>query len=153
MRPAIFSLALVFALLNTTALSRADVAQPRLPTITLTIGDNELTTEVADEPAERNTGMMFRQSMADGEAMLFVMDVVGPVGFWMRNTTVPLSIAYVNAAGLIMEIHDLQPLDESTVRSEFSGIAYAIEVPQGWFSRVGIYPGTMVDGLPPALGE
>jgi hypothetical protein len=81
------------------------------------------------------------------------MDSVGPVSFWMRNTIVPLSIAYVNSVGMILEIHDLQPLDETSVSSKFSSIAYAIEVPQGYFSRVGIYPGTSVEGLPTVAAE
>ncbi len=149
MRSAIFSsLFLVLLALNPATL-RADTPQPRLPTITLTIGAEKLVAEVADDPAERNTGMMFRTTMADGEAMLFVMDEVAPVSFWMRNTLVPLSIAYVNAVGIIMEIHDLQPLDETAVDSNFENIGYAIEVPQGYFSRVGIYPGQSVEGLPP----
>ncbi len=148
MRTALFPILLAFTVFATAVPGRADTPQAKLPTITLTIGSEKLTTEVADETSERNAGMMFRDSMADGDAMLFVMDSVGPVSFWMKNTTVPLSIAYVNSAGIIMEIHDLQPLDETSVDSEFSSIAFAIEVPQGYFSRVGIYPGTLVEGLP-----
>lgn len=153
MRSAFFSLLLFVGALLSPGVLRADAPQPTLPTVILTIGSEKLLTEVADEPAERNTGMMFRETMADGEAMLFVMDRVGPVSFWMRNTSVPLSIAYVNPAGIIMEIHDLQPLDETPVDSEFSSIAYTIEVPQGYFGRAGIYPGMSVGGLPAFPGE
>ncbi len=153
MRSALLPLLLLLTSAATSVPGRADTPQPRLPTITLTIGSEKLLTEVADDPAERNTGMMFRKAMNDGDAMLFVMDTVGPVSFWMRNTTVPLSIAYVNSMGTILEIHDLQPLDETSVNSEFASIAYAIEVPQGYFSRVGIYPGTSVEGLPPLPAE
>ncbi|MGC1481983.1 MAG: DUF192 domain-containing protein [Chthoniobacterales bacterium] len=149
MHPAFFRHCLLLSLLFQSTLSFADVPQPKLPTISLIIGTETLVAEVADDPNERNTGMMFRESMADGAGMLFVMDRVGPVSFWMRNTTVPLSIAYLNTAGVIMEIHDLQPHDETSVNSEFQNIAYTIEVPQGWFSRVGIFPGQVVDGLPP----
>lgn len=149
MRSAIFSAFFLILLTLSPATTRADVPQPRLPTITLKIGPQELTTEVADEPAERNIGMMYRKEMADGEAMLFVMPEAAPVSFWMRNTLVPLSIAYLNTAGVIMEIHDLEPLDETSVSSNFENIGYAIEVPQGYFSRVGIYPGQSVEGLPP----
>lgn len=143
--PTIFLAALALALGS----GRAETPQPRLPTITLTIGQQKLATEVADEPVERNTGMMYRKTMADGEAMLFVMDEAAPVSFWMRNTLVPLSIAYVNSVGVVMEIHDLQPLDETPVDSVFQNIGYAIEVPQGWFSRAGVSPGQSVEGLPP----
>ncbi len=149
MRCVIFSLFFLAVFTLRPIALRADAPQPRLPTITLSIGDQKLAAEVADEPAERNTGMMFRKTMADGEAMLFVMDEAAPVNFWMRNTLVPLSIAYVNTVGIIMEIHDLQPLDETSVGSTFNNIGYAIEVPQGYFSRAGIYPGQSVEGLPP----
>lgn len=149
MRAVIFSFFFLAVFTLGPAPARAEAPQPRLPTITLTIGQEKLATEVADEPAERNTGMMFRKTMADGEAMLFVMDEAAPVSFWMRNTLVPLSIAYINSVGVIMEIHDLQPLDETAISSTFENIGYAIEVPQGYFSRAGIYPGQSIDGLPP----
>lgn len=126
----------------------AGTAQPKLPTVELQVGTAKLVAEVADEEHEREKGMMFREDLADGEGMVFVMDRPGPAAFWMRNTTVPLSIAYVNSAGLILEIHDLEPLNERSVQSAFGSVAYAIEVPQGWFSRVGVYPGTRVTGLP-----
>jgi len=126
--------------------------QPKLPTISLTIADKTLATEVADDEVERETGMMFRKSMADGTAMLFVLEAPQHAAFWMRNTLIPLSVAYLNASGMILEIHDLQPKDETPVNSQFDTIAYAIEVPQGWFTRNGILPGVAVKGLPPAPG-
>lgn len=127
----------------------ADEPQAKLSTIPLTIGGKTLTTEVADEEPEREKGMMFRREMADGTAMLFVFDAPQPAAFWMKNTLVPLSVAYVNSAGLILEIHDLQPKDERPVKSQFETIAYAIEVPQGWFAKNNILPGSRVGGLPP----
>lgn len=122
--------------------------QPKLPTITLSVGDKTLATEVADDEAEREKGMMFRKEMPDGTAMLFVLDAPQKPAFWMRNTFIPLSVAYVNTFGMIMEIHDLQPKDERPVSADFDSILYAIEVPQGWFSKNGILAGSMVKGLP-----
>ncbi|HEY8900451.1 MAG TPA: DUF192 domain-containing protein [Chthoniobacterales bacterium] len=137
-------------LFSGTVLSQVpDKPQPKLPTISLSIGDRKLATEVADDDTERETGMMFRTEMADGTAMLFVFNVPQRRGFWMKNTIIPLSVAYLNASGMILEIHDLQPKDERAVTSQFDTIAYAIEVPQGWFSKNGILPGSMVTGLPP----
>lgn len=130
-------------------LHAADEAQPKLPTISLTIAGKALVTEVADEDPEREKGMMFRPKMADGEAMLFIFDAPQSAAFWMKNTLVPLSVAYVNAAGMILEIYDLQPKDERPVKSQFATIAYAIEVPQGWFAKNRILPGSRVTGLPP----
>ncbi len=126
-----------------------ETAQSTLPVVTLSLSDKALSSEVADEEGERETGMMFRTSMAEGTAMLFVLDAPQRAAFWMRNTLIPLSVAYLNTTGMILEIHDLQPKDERPVASQFDTIAYAIEVPQGWFAKNGILPGTLVKGLPP----
>jgi uncharacterized membrane protein (UPF0127 family) len=122
--------------------------QPRLPTVPLVVGGKKLAAEIADEDAEREAGMMFRRTMAAGEAMVFVFDTPQKVAFWMKNTLVPLSVAYVNASGMILEIHDLKPKDETAVPSRFDTVLYAIEVPQGWFLANGILPGAQVKGLP-----
>jgi len=66
----------------------------------------------------------------------------------MGGTLIPLSVAYINASGVIREIHDLQPLDETPARSTFMDLSYALEVPQGWFYRQKILPGDRILGLP-----
>jgi len=70
------------------------------------------------------------------------------MGFWMKDTLIPLSIAYINGEGIIREIHDMQPLDEGGVPSVFRDLVYALEVPQGWFAKNGILAGDRVLGLP-----
>lgn len=122
--------------------------QSTLPTITLRIGSATVKAEVADERDERTIGLMGRTELADGEGMLFVFPAPQALGFWMRDTLIPLSIAYINGAGLIREIHDLQPLDETAARSTFRDLVYALEVPQGWFTRHKILPGDRILGLP-----
>ena len=122
--------------------------QPALPTTELRIGSKKITAEIADEEHERAAGLMFRKSLASDSGMLFVLDRSGPVGFWMKNTEVPLTIAYIDAAGLIKELHDLQPRNETPVPSRFPNIAYALEMPQGWFSKNNIWPGARIEGLP-----
>jgi uncharacterized membrane protein (UPF0127 family) len=119
-------------------------AQPRLPTVKLFIGTNELITEIARTPRQMATGMMFRQTMAENEAMLFVYAVPQRVSFYMRNTTVPLSCAYLDSTGIIREIYDMQPLDESSITSVSEQIRYCLEVPQGWFARHGVGIGAAV---------
>lgn len=149
MRNRWFSFAVLLAALAGNGLAASvDQPQPKLPTIPLTVSGKTLSAEVADDEAEREQGMMFRKSMADGEAMLFVLDAPEHVAFWMRNTTIPLSVAYLSPTGMILEIYDLQPRDERPANSRFDTIAYAIEVPQGWFARNGILPGAPVKGLP-----
>lgn len=145
----LFLAGLILCLTASVPLRAADEPQPKLPTIPLMIGGQTLVSEVADEDPERQKGMMFRREMAEGTGMLFVFDAPQPAAFWMKNTLVPLSVAYVNSAGMILEIHDLQPQDERPVRSQFATIAYALEVPQGWFAKNKILPGTRISGLPP----
>jgi uncharacterized membrane protein (UPF0127 family) len=127
--------------------------QPILPEIELRIGGKKITAEIADEEHERATGLMFRKFLASDSGMLFVMDQPGPVGFWMKNTEVPLTIAYIDATGLIKELHDLHPRVEKPVPSRFPNIAYALEMPQGWFSKNNIWPGERLEGLPKAPGR
>jgi len=123
-------------------------AQPTLPTTMLVIGRQSVKAEVADDDAERATGMMFRESLDDGSGMLFVMPSIGPAAFWMRNTKIPLSIAFISPDGVIAEIHEMQAMSEKRVRSMFPNVAYALEMPAGWFSRKNIWPGERVIGLP-----
>ena len=127
--------------------------QPPLPTTELRIGSKKITAEIADEDHERVAGLMFRKSLASDSGMLFVMNHSAPVGFWMKNTEVPLTIAYIDSAGLIKELHDLQPRNEKPVPSRFPNIAYALEMPQGWFSKNNIWPGERIEGLPKNPGR
>ncbi len=127
----------------------AETAQPELPVVTLRIGSTSIKAEVADDDAERSAGLMFRESLATDSGMLFVMPSTGPASFWMKNTLVALSIAFLDENGTILELHDLQPKSEKIVKSTFSRIAYALEMPQGWFARKNIWPGERVSGLPP----
>ena len=122
--------------------------QDTLPTVTLRIGSSTVKAEVADENDERTIGLMGRTELADGEGMLFVFRTPRPLGFWMGDTLVPLSIAYINAAGSIREIHDLRPLAEAPAASTFRDLVYALEVPQGWFTRHKILAGDKILGLP-----
>jgi uncharacterized membrane protein (UPF0127 family) len=100
----------------------------------------QIRVEVARTDKERAQGLMNRKSLDEGRGMLFVFDRDQILNFWMKNTTIPLSIAFIARDGRILEIRDLRPLDESSVRSGRSA-RYALEVPRGWFSRAGIAPG------------
>jgi uncharacterized membrane protein (UPF0127 family) len=102
-----------------------------------------LKAEMARTPEERSRGLMNRKSLADGEGMLFVFEKDEVVSFWMKNTFVPLSIAFIASDGRIIEIRDMRPNDLSSVYSSRS-VRYALEAPQGWFSRAGIMPGDRI---------
>ena len=120
-------------------------AQPRLKTIKLYLGSAELTVEIADENHERQAGMMHRTTMPENEGMLFVFPYPHQSGFWMKNTIVPLSIAYIDPASRVIEIHDMQPGNTKPIESRSARVQYALEVNQGWFAKNGIKPGAVLD--------
>lgn len=95
----------------------------------------KITAELARTDEERSQGLMFRKKLADGEGMLFIFERDEMLSFWMKNTLIPLSIAYISSDGRIMEIHDMEPLNLNPIHSGRS-VRYALEVPQGWFERV-----------------
>ena len=99
---------------------------------------------MADENHERQAGMMHRTEMGENEAMLFVFPYPHQTGFWMKNTILPLSIAYIDRESRIVEIHNLQPGNTNTVESRSRQIMHALEVNQGWFSKNGIKPGNVI---------
>lgn len=135
-------------LLATLPLLSQSSPQPELPTAELRIGGKKIIVEVADEPEERAAGLMFRESLGEDSGMLFVMPRPGPAGFWMKSTLLPLTIAYIDPRGTIVELHDLVPLNETPVLSRFPNIAYALEMPRGWFTKNNIWPGEPIEGLP-----
>ncbi|MDR2417545.1 MAG: DUF192 domain-containing protein [Treponema sp.] len=99
-----------------------------------------ISVEIAINDEQRAQGLMNRKSLEDGKGMIFVFDRDQIMSFWMKNTLIPLSIAFIASDGRILEIHDMEPLDLNSTRSSRSA-RYALEVPQGWFSRVGISVG------------
>ncbi len=121
-----------------------DHAQPKLATMKLWLGPQELVAELAVAPVEVATGMMYRKEMAENEGMLFVFHQPHRVAFYMRNTVVPLSCAYIAGDGTILEIHDLQPLDERSVEANTDEVQFVLEVKQGWFDRHQVRVGTLV---------
>ena len=109
----------------------------------------EITVEIARTDEERAKGLMFRKTLPDGQGMIFVFDRDQQLSFWMKNTVIPLSIAFIASDGHIVDIKDMQPNDLNSVISSRS-VRYALEVPQGWFGRVNVKPGDIVK-IDPAL--
>ena len=135
------TVALLLAVVSFTA-----IAADEPPTRTLTIRDQKLQVELATTPETRALGLMNRFSLRTDHGMLFVFEAPQPLAFYMKNTYVPLSIAFVDSRGKILNIEDMRPLDESTHWSR--GVAqYAIEMRQGWFAAKGIGVGDKVEGL------
>jgi len=117
-----------------------------LPSVELRIKGHAIHAEVAATDETRTTGLMNRFSLKPDSGMLFVFSDPQPLSFWMKNTYVPLSIAFIGADGRILNIEDMAPLTEGTHPSR--GLAlYALEMKKGWFASHDIVPGDRVDGL------
>ena len=119
--------------------------KPKLKTKTLSITTASgkavtLAAEIADTPQTREKGYMFRKNIPDGTGMLFVFESDRVLNFWMKNTPTPLSIAYIDYKGVIKDIFDMKPFDLKDITAT-GYVRYALEVPQGWFGRVGIKAG------------
>jgi uncharacterized membrane protein (UPF0127 family) len=128
----------------------AGKAQTGLATKTITLhGESaaiDCLVELARSDEERNAGLMFRTELEEGKGMLFIFEKDEVLSFWMKNTLIPLSIAYIGYDGAIIDIRNMDPHDTSSVSSSRSA-RYALEVPQGWFDKIGIKPGDTVSGI------
>jgi len=120
--------------------------QPELPTTTLNAGIHLILAEVAGTPATRSLGLMRRKVMAQGAGMLFLFDESAAHCMWMKNTLIPLSVAFIDERGDIVNIADMQPLDE-TSHCASRPVRYALEMNQGWFKKRGISSGALIQGL------
>ena len=119
-------------------------AQPKLPTLKLYVGTEEMVAELAAEPEQIRTGMMFRTNMAENAGMLFALPYTQQAKFWMKNCPYPLSVAYMDEEGVIKEIHDLEPYSTNSVVADSADIRFALETPRGWFEKHHLQPGVAV---------
>jgi uncharacterized protein len=120
--------------------------QAQLPRTQLRAGMFLISAEVADSPQSRANGLMMRTKMATNEGMLFVFERADPQCFWMRNTLLPLSIAFLDEEGIILNIADMQPKSDDSHCSA-KPAKYALEMNQGWFKAKGILAGAKIAGV------
>ena len=113
----------------------------------VTLGDTCINVEVARTEAERNHGLMFRGELGENWGMLFVYDREEPLSFWMKNTKIPLSIAFIDRTLVVRDIQDMQPMSEETHTAK-APVMYALEVNRGWFAKHGVTAGTQVKFSP-----
>ncbi|MBI2517358.1 MAG: DUF192 domain-containing protein [Opitutae bacterium] len=140
----------VFLLGALTACGGKDAAKDAAPKtaedrFALKVGDATVQAQVAALPDELQRGLMYRSSMGRDEGMLFVFTTTQQMGFWMRNTTLPLDIGYFDSNGELKEIYPMYPLDERTVTSRSRDIQFCLEMNQGWFKDRGVKPGAKLD--------
>lgn len=120
-----------------------------LPTTQLKVGPHTVWAEIAATQASRSYGLMNRSSLPEDHGMLFVFDTDEATCFWMKNTPLPLSIAFIDAQGVILNIADMQPHTTDT-HCPAAPMRYALEMAQGWFADHGVRAGMKVSSLPVA---
>lgn len=125
------------------ALISCEGREAKLERDTLEINGNTLSVEIAKTAEERNQGLMERKSLDKESGMLFVFQRDEKLSFWMKNTYISLSIAFINSSGEIKEIKEMTPLNLDSVSSK-NYVRFALEVNQGWFQENGIKPGDRV---------
>lgn len=116
------------------------------PHIRLDAAGHRLTAELAVTPAQRERGLMHRDALPDDHGMLFVYAVPERICMWMKNTRIPLSVAFLDGQGKIINIAEMQP-ESLNIHCAESPARYALEMGRGWFARRGISPGMRIRGL------
>lgn len=129
------------------AQAQDDVRNPPLPKLTLTAGIHRIQAEVADDAQSRQRGLMMRERLGNNEGMLFVFEDSAMHCFWMKNTPLPLSIAFLEDDGTVVNIEDMAPRSEKT-HCPKRPIRFALEMEQGWFTHKGVGSGQRIGGLP-----
>lgn len=122
--------------------------QAPLRTVKLTAGIHVITAELAATPQSRMIGLMMRERLAPNHGMVFVFEDKSQHCFWMRNTLVPLSIAFIDDDGTILDIADMAPKSDASTCPQHS-VRYALEMEQGWYAKRGLAAGKKIIGLPP----
>jgi uncharacterized protein len=117
-----------------------------LPEVELSLGMRQIHAELADNVPARMEGLMYRTSLAPNSGMLFVYEQPAMECMWMKNTLIPLSVAFFDQSGRLLNIEQMQPQTEDSHCAERPA-SYSLEMEQGWFARNGIGPGAVLLGL------
>lgn len=123
-----------------------NLACAELPEVTLSVGTHKLSAEVASTDAQRSTGLMHRRMMPENRGMLFVFPEVALHSMWMMNTYLPLSVAFLDRDGVIINIADMEPHTRTT-HGAVRPAKFALEMNQGWFRKRGVKAGDKMEGL------
>ncbi|MBI5804588.1 DUF192 domain-containing protein [candidate division TA06 bacterium] len=141
---AYLSLAVLAGCRQETSTQTLPTKESRPGKVQLAMGGARLWVEVAEDEAARSQGLMHRHQMPQDEGMLFVFEYPQPLSFWMKNTYLPLDIAFVSKDGIILNILRMEPLNEVPRYLSRGPALYAIEANAGWFQSNGIKPGDRV---------
>ena len=112
--------------------------------VVIEVKGKEIRVELASTPDQRSRGLKFRPSLPEDDGMLFVFPQAVRHPFWMKDTIIPLSIAFLNREGRIIDIRKMEPLNEKRLYHSSRPYRYALEMNQGWFERNGIVVGDRI---------
>ena len=141
-------LALIACALMAPAVPAQQAPQPVLPKTKLATGIHVITAEIAATDESRTIGLMMRQRLEPNHGMVFVFAAKSQHCFWMRNTLIPLSIAFIDDDGTIVNVADMAPKSDAST-CPLRPVRYALEMDQGWFAKRGVAAGKKITGLPP----
>jgi len=133
--------------LGLVALSAVAFADAGLRTAQIRVGPHPMKVEIVETDPQREKGLMFRERLGRDEGMLFIYEEAVYQAMWMKNTLIPLSVAFLDRDGVILNIEDMEP---QTLDSHMSAgpASYSIEANKGWFAQKKVKPGDRVTGLP-----
>jgi uncharacterized membrane protein (UPF0127 family) len=131
------------------ALAAAPVLAQQHPVAQLNAGMHLIRAEVVSDPGTRAQGLMYRKSMAQNAGMLFIFDEAAVHCMWMKNTLIPLSVAFIDDRGAIVNVEDMEPQTEAS-HCAAQPVRYALEMNRGWFAARGVKPGRRFGGIPGA---
>ncbi|MDZ4102996.1 MAG: DUF192 domain-containing protein [Hydrogenophaga sp.] len=134
-------------ILLTTAAWSQDSPQLQLPRVTLSAGMHLINAQVAANPQQRAVGLMFRKDMPVNEGMLFAFEQASEQCFWMKNTLIPLTAAFVADDGTIVNLADMQPQSLAS-HCSIKPVRFVLEMNQGWFDKRGLKAGSRLSGPP-----
>jgi uncharacterized membrane protein (UPF0127 family) len=137
---------ILFLILTLLSLSCRPGLKSDLPVVQLTVNQNKILVEVANTESTRMAGLMFRRDLGSDVGMLFVFSDSQQRAFWMKNTLIPLSIAYMNEKGIVENILEMPPQTEQSFMSAGSA-QFALEMNAGWFAKHGVKPGDLIFGV------
>lgn len=141
----LFSAILIFACC--TKVAAQESPQLQLPRVKLTAGFHLIDAQVASTSEQTSTGLMFRREMPFHEGMLFVFPHVSKQCFWMKNTLIPLTAAFIDGDGVIVNLEDMQP-KTTTPHCSAKPVRFVLEMNQGWFAKKGLKAGARLSGAP-----
>lgn len=143
-----YRICLTIALWFTAGLAAAqDAPQTQLQRITLSVGIHQIDTQVALTPEQHQIGLMYRTEMPQGEGMLFVFPSPSKQCFWMKNTQIPLTAAFIADDGTVVNLEDMKPQTTDS-HCSLKPVRYVLEMNQGWFAKKGIKAGAKLSGRP-----